>query len=379
VARWALIAGPKNSPKTDHALALAQALRSSSVDTGGFLQVKRADGDGGKVYELQRVGRPGRVLLAAERLALPADDQFSYCSLAFRREAFAETHQWLRQDAQGARVLFVGEVSKVEAGGQGHAESFRYALSLPDDVLLVVVVRSDQLFYVMEKFALDDEVVASLELPLAEGAQEQFYADISRALGRQVSLPGSTPPIVGAGPGAMLWLDLEMSGLDPQRERILEIATVITDRDLNVVGEGPDLVVHQSDEVLSRMDGWNTKHHRKSGLTQAVRQSRVTEDMAEQQTVDFLDQLSPGRRPLLAGNSMWLDRVFLRRYMSRLHDRIHYRSVDVTSLRELVKRWAPDVYRSRPAKVGRHRAKDDVIESIAELRHYRNHLFVPYL
>ncbi len=176
----------------------------------------------------------------------------------------------------------------------------------------------------------------------------------------------------------LVWLDMEMTGLEPERERIIEVATIITDGDLNVIADGPELVIHQSDELLAAMDPWNTEHHGGSGLTARVRASTVSEADAEAQTIAFIDaHLAAKVRPVLAGNSIHQDRRFIQRYMPALDKRLHYRMVDVSSIKELARRWYPDVVATMPKKNDSHRALDDVRESIAELRFYRARVFVP--
>lgn len=174
----------------------------------------------------------------------------------------------------------------------------------------------------------------------------------------------------------LVWIDLEMTGLDVSRERILEIATVVTNAELEILGEGPDLVVHQSDEILAAMDAWNTKHHGDSGLTERARSSTVTEADATAQTMAFLAAVgvSPRSAPL-AGNSIHQDRLFLAKYMPELERFVHYRNVDVSTIKELVRRWMPTTYDARPTKKGSHRALDDIKESIEELRYYRANAF----
>ncbi|MFG1496794.1 oligoribonuclease [Saccharospirillum sp. HFRX-1] len=169
----------------------------------------------------------------------------------------------------------------------------------------------------------------------------------------------------------LIWVDLEMTGLDPDSDRILEIATVVTDKDLNVLAEGPTLVVHQSDALLDGMDEWCTTHHGQSGLTQRVKDSDLSEAEVEQQTLDFLNEwVEPGASPL-CGNSIWQDRRFLIRYMPKLDSYCHYRNIDVSTLKELARRWRPDVL-DGVHKKGSHRALDDILDSINELRHYRD-------
>lgn len=171
----------------------------------------------------------------------------------------------------------------------------------------------------------------------------------------------------------LIWLDLEMTGLDTDNDLIIEIATIVTDSQLNVLAEGPVFAIHQSDEVLAGMDEWNTNQHGKSGLTQRVRDSQVTEAEAEAQTLAFLKQWVPERASPMCGNSICQDRRFLHRCMPQLEAFFHYRNLDVSSLKELAQRWAPDVAKGFK-KSEAHLAMDDIRESIAELRYYREHL-----
>jgi len=174
----------------------------------------------------------------------------------------------------------------------------------------------------------------------------------------------------------LVWLDMEMSGLDPDRERILEIATIITDGQLTEIATGPELVIHQSDEVLAAMDDWNRKHHGGSGLVDRVKASTVTDADAEAQTLAFINaHCGPKDRPVLAGNSIHQDRRFIRKYMPALDARLHYRMVDVSTVKELARRWFPQATAKQPAKNDSHRALDDVRESIEELRYYRASVF----
>jgi oligoribonuclease len=175
----------------------------------------------------------------------------------------------------------------------------------------------------------------------------------------------------------LVWMDLEMTGLDPERERIIEIATIITDGELEVVAEGPELVVHQSDELLAAMDPWNTAHHGASGLTERVRASTVDERTAEAQTLAFIAEHCAPRSAPLAGNSIHQDRRFVQRYLPALDAHLHYRMVDVSTVKELARRWYPAVVAAMPKKQERHRALDDIRESIAELRFYREKIFIP--
>lgn len=173
----------------------------------------------------------------------------------------------------------------------------------------------------------------------------------------------------------MVWMDLEMTGLDPERERIIEIAALITDSELEIVAEGPNLIIHQSDELLAAMDEWNTKHHGDSGLTKRVRESTLDEETAAQALLEFMEQHVPERTAPLAGNSVHQDRRFLRRYMPAVDDYLHYRIIDVSTIKELGKRWYPKDFGKRPHKQGAHRALDDIRESLEELRYYRSAFF----
>jgi oligoribonuclease len=171
----------------------------------------------------------------------------------------------------------------------------------------------------------------------------------------------------------LIWLDLEMTGLDPFTDRILEIATLVTDSNLELVAEGPVLAVHQPPEVLAGLDDWNRQHHSASGLLDRVRASSVDEAEAESQTLGFLARHVPAGSSPLCGNSICQDRRFLARWMPRLEAYCHYRNLDVSSLKILAQRWAPQVASSFK-KSGRHLALEDIRESIAELQHYRMRL-----
>jgi oligoribonuclease len=174
----------------------------------------------------------------------------------------------------------------------------------------------------------------------------------------------------------LIWIDLEMTGLKPESDAIIEIATVVTDKELNVVAEGPNLAIHQSDEVLGRMDEWNQKQHGSSGLVQRVRASTITTAQAEARTITFLTQfVAPGASPM-CGNSICQDRRFLARLMPELEHFFHYRNLDVSTLKELARRWAPGIV-DGVVKEGTHLARADVLDSIRELRHYRAKLFAP--
>ena len=174
-------------------------------------------------------------------------------------------------------------------------------------------------------------------------------------------------------PRNLVWMDLEMTGLDPDTDHLIEIATIITDNQLNVLAEGPVLAVHQPDEVLDTMDEWNRRHHGASGLIERVRASSVDERAAEWQTLEFIRAHVPAATSPLCGNSICQDRRFLYRYMAELERYLHYRNLDVSTLKELAKRWAPDIAGGH-SKRATHRALDDIRESIEELRYYRQHL-----
>jgi oligoribonuclease len=174
-------------------------------------------------------------------------------------------------------------------------------------------------------------------------------------------------------PAVLVWMDLEMTGLDPDRDTILEIATIITNGDLSVREEGPVYAIHQPQAVLDAMDEWNREHHAASGLTARVAASRVTMEEAESQTLELVRRHCAERSAPLCGNSIWQDRRFLVRYMPILEAYLHYRIVDVSSIKELAARWYPDL--EAPKKRNAHLALDDIRESIAELRFYRENIF----
>jgi oligoribonuclease len=173
-------------------------------------------------------------------------------------------------------------------------------------------------------------------------------------------------------------MDLEMTGLDPVKEVIVEIATLVTDDQLEIVAEGPDLVVHQPEDVLAAMDPYVSEMHTRSGLLEAIRVSPISLEEAGAATLAFIREHAPepGKVPL-CGNSIGTDRRFLAAYLPEIEQHLHYRSVDVSSVKELVKRWYPELVGLRPHKAGAHRALDDIRESVNELRFYREHVFVP--
>jgi len=170
----------------------------------------------------------------------------------------------------------------------------------------------------------------------------------------------------------LVWVDMEMSGLNPDSDRVLEVAIVVTDAELGVIAEAPVQIVHQPALVLAGMDSWNTATHGRSGLTEKVRNSTVDEETASDRLLEFLALLVPPGKAPMCGNSICQDRRFMARWMPRLEAYFHYRNLDVSTLKELARRWQPEIYRSFEKK-SRHEALADIYESIEELRHYRAH------
>jgi len=173
----------------------------------------------------------------------------------------------------------------------------------------------------------------------------------------------------------LIWLDLEMTGLNPDYDRIIEIATVVTDSDLNILAEGPVFAVKQSDEMLAGMDNWNTKQHTKSGLVERVKNDSVSEKEAMEKTLEFLKQYVPEGKSPMCGNSICQDRRFLYRYMPELEAFFHYRNLDVSSVKELAKRWKPEIIKGFKKKT-KHLALSDIIDSINELIYYRENFIM---
>jgi oligoribonuclease len=174
----------------------------------------------------------------------------------------------------------------------------------------------------------------------------------------------------------LAWMDLEMTGLDPERHVIVEVATIITDDDLNIIAEGPDIVIHRSDIELAEMDDFVRNMHTKSGLLESIHAATATPDSARDETLAFLkEHISDERSVPLCGNSIGTDRRFLNAQWPQIEEFLHYRSIDVSTLKELARRWAPEVLKSAPEKNTTHRALDDIRESIDELKFYRAELF----
>ncbi|KAM4652855.1 oligoribonuclease, mitochondrial [Discoglossus pictus] len=184
--------------------------------------------------------------------------------------------------------------------------------------------------------------------------------------------PGQTQENMGQ---RMVWVDLEMTGLNIDKDHIIEMACLITDSDLNILSEGPNLIIKQPDELLDGMSDWCKEHHGKSGLTQAVRDSKIRLQQAEYEFLSFIRQHTPPGLCPLAGNSVHADKKFLDKYMPQFMRHLHYRIIDVSTIKELCRRWHPEEYEFAPKKASSHRALDDIRESIKELQFYRENIF----
>ena len=186
----------------------------------------------------------------------------------------------------------------------------------------------------------------------------------------------STPPnhVPLSHKDHIVWIDMEMTGLDPDQDCILELATLITDNELKIIATGPELVIHQPLATLEAMDNWNRDHHRKSGLWNKVLHSATTVGEAEDLTLKFIEKYTITGKNCLAGNSIWQDRRFIIKHMPRIHSHLHYRLIDVSTIKELGKRWYPQI--AAPPKKNMHRAMDDIIESIDELKYFKSKIFI---
>ncbi|KAI5637701.1 exonuclease domain-containing protein [Phthorimaea operculella] len=173
----------------------------------------------------------------------------------------------------------------------------------------------------------------------------------------------------------IVWVDLEMTGLDIEKDHILEIACLVTDADLNVVAKGPNIIIHQPDDVLRDMNEWCVKQHGESGLTEASRKSKISLQDAEKELLKFVSSHVPEKKCPLGGNSVYMDRLFLRKYMPTLNEYLHYRIIDVSTIKELVKRWYPKEFSKIPQKKFAHRTLDDILDSIEEMKYYKEHVF----
>eukprot|EP00667_Euglena_gracilis_P012942 EG_transcript_13311 len=233
------------------------------------------------------------------------------------------------------------------------------------------VKRGDRVAQLILECIMTAEVQETTELPPTERGAGGFGSTGVAALasGAADAGPAKRPRVLPAE--ALVWVDLEMTGLDVSTEVIMEMACVITDKDLNVIAEAPNLIIHVDEDRLAAMGPWCKEHHGQSGLTEACRRSTVSLADAEALMLEFLKAHVPQGKCPLAGNSIHADRKFLEKYMPRFVAHLHYRIVDVSTLKELSRRWYPSQLAAAPAKKGAHRAVDDIHESIAELQYYR--------
>ncbi|CAG9562393.1 unnamed protein product [Danaus chrysippus] len=193
--------------------------------------------------------------------------------------------------------------------------------------------------------------------------------------GYLVRMKSNVPKTSTSEAKRIVWVDLEMTGLNIEKDHILEIACLVTDEHLNIVGTGPNIIIHQDDEVLNNMNQWCVTQHGESGLTEASRKSQISLTKAENEILNFVKSHAPEKLCPLGGNSVYMDRLFLRKYMPKLNDYLHYRIIDVSTIKELAKRWFPKEYSRIPTKKFEHRCLSDIKESIEELKYYRNNIF----
>uniref|UniRef100_A0AAG5DEX8 Probable oligoribonuclease n=2 Tax=Anopheles atroparvus TaxID=41427 RepID=A0AAG5DEX8_ANOAO len=198
-------------------------------------------------------------------------------------------------------------------------------------------------------------------------SRSQLNAEILKVVGRKMSTANSSSNLI--------WIDLEMTGLNVEHDRILEMACIVTDSELNIVAKGPDLVIHESDSVLEKMDDWCQVQHAKTGLIEAVKKSTYSLGNVEKEMLNFLKQYCPERSCPMVGNSIYMDRLFIKKYMPTLDQYVHYRVVDVSTIKELCKRWNKTVYELAPTKQCVHRSLNDIEESINELKYYKKRFF----
>ncbi|CAI9717080.1 mitochondrial [Octopus vulgaris] len=198
---------------------------------------------------------------------------------------------------------------------------------------------------------------------------------LTRRTPLSINRNGMTTSMLDVAKERIVWVDLEMTGLDIETDKIIEIACVITDSQLNIIAEIPPFVIHQPDNVLDGMNEWCQVHHGKSGLTEAVRKSNTTLQSAEEKLLAFLTQHVPKQKCPLAGNSIYMDKMFLQKYMPKFTDFLHYRIIDVSSVKELCRRWYKDEFKNSPEKSLSHRGQEDIKESIKELQYYKMKIF----
>uniref|UniRef100_A0A336M2I7 Probable oligoribonuclease n=1 Tax=Culicoides sonorensis TaxID=179676 RepID=A0A336M2I7_CULSO len=200
----------------------------------------------------------------------------------------------------------------------------------------------------------------------------------TRLIPAQTVLPKQDAPIsvIMANTKPIVWIDMEMTGLDVKKDRIIEIACLVTDHELNVIAEGPNVIINQPDSLLLHMNSWCMKTHTESGLLKASQESKITEEQAEDMVLTFIQQYTKRNEAPLAGNTIYMDRFFLIEQMPKIHNYLHYRIIDVSTIKELCQRWNPEMHKNAPPKKLVHRALDDILESIIELKYYKEYLFI---